>query len=179
MSIFLSFALMVLKGALTAIGSFFAEVYKLFGWGGIICVGLVITNLGTIGYYEGVPLARKIPYIGSLPWVGPIAVGHVQTRVNEAVAGARHGFAIEQQNAASKATADAETQSKLQAQKVSAVYQALLTDEQAKADQATKELTNEIANAADSRRAAGDPCGVLNAYGADLLRKHGFKIIKR
>lgn len=176
MSIFLSFALMVLKGALTAVGSFFAEVYKLFGWGGIICVGLVITEVGTVGYFNGVPLVRKVPFISSLPWVGPIAVGHVQARVNEAVAGARHGFAVEQENAAAKATADAETQSKLQAQKVAAVYKALLTDEQAKADQTSKEYTDALLRAARARKAAGLRCDPLDAGTAAILRKHGFKI---
>lgn len=176
MSIIFTFVLTALKGVLYVIGGFLVDIYKVFGVAGLACVGLIVTNLGTIGYFEGVPLVRKIPFIGSLPLVGDLAIGHVQARVNEAVAGARHGFAIEQQNAAAKATADAEAESKTQALIVAAGFKKLLTDAQSAENQTSKDYTDALQRAARARKAAGLRCDSLDPGMADVLRKHGFTI---
>jgi hypothetical protein len=176
MSIVFTFVLTALKGILYVIGGFLADVYKVFGVAGLVCVGLIITNIGTVGYFEGVPLIRKIPFIGSLPLVGDLAVGHVQARVNEAVAGARHGFAIEQQNAVAKAKADAEADSRKKALLSAAIFQSLLTDAQSTENQTSKDYTDALQRAARARKAAGLRCDPLDGATATVLRNHGFKI---
>lgn len=176
MSIVFTIVLTALKGIGYIIGGFLVDIYKVFGVAGLVCVGLIVTNIGTVGYFEGVPLARKIPFIGSLPLIGDLAVGHVQARVNEAVAGARHGFAIEQQNAAAKAQHDAEAESKTQALIVAAGFNKLLTDAQSTENQTSKDYTDALQRAARARKAAGLRCDALDDATATVLRKHGFKI---
>jgi hypothetical protein len=177
MSVIFTFVLVALKGALVAIGDFFAAVYKAFGTIGIVCVGLIITNVGTVTYYEGVPLIKNIWYIGDLPIVGRLAIGEVQRRVTVAVLSAQHAYAVAMEITARRATLDAEAKSQAEALVVTSGFKELLARSQKTEDLKTKELKDVLAKAADSRRAAGDPCGRIDAARVDLLRKHGFTIV--
>jgi hypothetical protein len=146
-----------------------------------------------IGFYfweEGAPFASylvipaSVPLVGGfgvgniIPLLGDLAIGHVQSRVNEAVAGARHGFAIEQENAAAKAQHDTEAENARKAAVVTAGFNILLSKTNAQKNQTSKDYTDAMQRAAKAAAAAGIKCDRLDAGRADVLRKHGFKIIE-
>ena len=45
-----------------------------------------------LGIYEGLPLVRDIPYIGSIPIIGELATGRVATESAKAATAARAGY---------------------------------------------------------------------------------------
>lgn len=69
--------------------------------------------LGMLGYYEGVPVLRNIPYIGVIPVIGELATGRVATESAQAATAARAGYVQLSEITALKAQLDRERQDTL------------------------------------------------------------------
>lgn len=145
--------------------------------------------IGFFFYEEGLPFASylvipaSVPLVGgfgvgNVPLLGNLAIGHVQARVNAAVLAAQHTYAIAQEAVAAKAQHDAEAESKTQALIVAAGLKKLLADAQNAENQTSKDYTDALQRAARARKAAGLRCDSLDPGMADVLRNHGFKVIK-
>lgn len=126
-------------------------------------------------FYEGVPVVSGIPYINVIPIVGDLAIGHVQVKVNTAVAAAQHGFAVQSEMAAIKAQAAAQAESQRQAAIVATEYAKRLAASQAEATQKDKELDDALAANERVRSAAGLSCPPDDGT-RKLLRQHGFQV---
>lgn len=151
-------------------------LFKAIGIRGYIMMGLLLALAAQHAFYEGMPVIRSIPFVGRIPGLGGIAIGRIQTRVNAAVSGAQHAYAIQAENAAKKAQADAEAESKRQATIVTDEYQKRLAASRKSEAQASKDLANEISENQKLRAAAGLGCAPLDDRTADLLRQHGFQV---
>jgi hypothetical protein len=66
-----------------------------------------------LGYYEGVPVLRNIPYIGVIPVIGELATGRVATESAQAATAARAGYVQLSEITALKAQLDRERQDTL------------------------------------------------------------------
>lgn len=62
--------------------------------------------LAMLGYYEGMPVLRDIPYIGSIPVIGELATGRVATESAKAATAARQGYVVEARATAAEAKAN-------------------------------------------------------------------------
>ena len=153
---------------LLLVGKLLKAISKAIGIRGYIILGLISAIGMQHVYYEGLPIIRSIPLIGKF------AAGHVQSAVDEAVAGAQHAYAIASENAAKKAKADAEAESMRQAQIVTDEYSRQLDVAQATDSQKDKDLKDALEQNAALRRVNGFRCDPDDAT-RKLLRDHGFR----
>lgn len=79
--------------------SFVFWVIKFFG-------PVAVTLVCTIGYYEGVPALRDIPYASKLPLVSWFIVGRVELERAKAAEAAREGYVQRAELTAAKAEAE-------------------------------------------------------------------------
>ncbi|MGV1867240.1 MULTISPECIES: hypothetical protein [unclassified Rhizobium] len=168
-----------MSAALLLVWQLTKAIAKTIGVKGYIILALVVALGAQHSYYEGLPLIRSIPFVGRLPWLGDVAIGKVQTRVNAAVDGARHAFAVEMEASVAKAKADAEAKSKQAAAIVADEYAKRLAASLAASTQKDKELDDALA-ANEKLLGCGASTGVKcpgpGASTVDLLRKHGFEV---
>jgi hypothetical protein len=151
-------------------------ISKAIGIKGYIILGLVAAIGAQHVYYEGLPLVRSLPFVDKIPAIGDIAIGRVQVRVNAAVAGARHTFAVEMEAKTAKAKADAEAKSRHDAAVVTDEFAKRLATSQATEAQTSEDLNHVLAANEALRQANGLKCPPLDDRTADILRKHGFKV---
>jgi hypothetical protein len=127
-------------------------------------------------FYEGVPIVKDIPYISYVPVLGNLGIGNVQTRVNAAVAGAQHGFAVQVENAALKARVEAEERDRRNAAVITDEFNKRLSAVTASDTQSSKDLDDALAENDKLRAAMGKSCTDLDDGTARLLQKHGFQV---
>jgi hypothetical protein len=164
---------------LDAAGAVFSDVWKRWGIAGILVIVLALLWGGTILHYEGIPMLRNVWLVDKIPWIGPIIEGKIHVKVDEAVAGAKHTFAIQSEmiTAAAKLTAEKEYDVKVAI--VAAGYKTLLTNSQAAEAKKTDDLNKEIAENAALRKKAGVPAPPsLDDGTAAILSRQGFRIHK-
>jgi hypothetical protein len=112
--------------------------------------GAVITAaISIIVFYEGVPVARKLPFVGHLPVIGWIIEGEVGRRLE--------GYVTLSENAAAEAKASKEQHDRLAAQQaLEEARRRAIAAEKLK-DDAHAELEKRIAE--DAADGADDGCG--------------------
>ncbi|MBB3144953.1 hypothetical protein FHS21_001354 [Phyllobacterium trifolii] len=122
--------------------------------------------LGMLGYYEGMPVLRDIPYIGVIPIVGELATGRVASESAKAAAAARAGYVELSEKTALQAQLAEERRSRLRASQ--------LYDEAQKRATAAAQA-NRIANEKldkDINKDTGSDGAVWGADDLDWLSNH-------
>ena len=171
--------LLFLEPFISANGAFFSDVWKRWGAAGILVIVLALLWGATILHYEGIPLLRNVWLIDKIPGIGPVIEGKIQVKIDEAVSGAKHAFAVESEmiTAAAKLTAENEYQQKVAV--VAAYYKTLLAKSQAAEAEATDDLNKAIAENDALRKKAGMPAPPpLDDGTAAILSRQGFRIHK-
>ncbi len=122
-----------------------------------IAIGILLTSL----YWTGVPILNDYPILKNIPFLGDIAVGHVQTVKDEAL----KGYVLESEKTTAEAKmAELERQRNASAQALEDARKRQAADEvaqQAKDAQTDKEIADyEQKLAAANRQCLADPSDV-------------------
>ena len=135
-------------------------------------VTITLTTAIVVVHYEGLPLIKGIPLIGKF------ASGVIAIRIEAAVTAAKETCAITAQNAAFKAKADVEAESRRQATIIQTEINKRVAAREAAAAQTEEDLDNEIAENNRLRTAAGkdSTCSPPDDATLDLLQRHGFQL---
>lgn len=171
--------LLLLEPFVDAIGAFFSDVWKRWGLAGILVIVLALLWGGTILHYEGIPLLRNVWLVDKIPGIGPIIEGKIQIKVDEAVSGAKHTFAVASEMITASAKLTAEKQYDQKVAIVASYYKTLLANSQAAEAEKTDDLNKALAENDALRKKSGVPAPPpLDDGTAAILSRQGFRIHK-
>ncbi len=122
-----------------------------------------------LGYYEGVPVLRDIPFVDQIPVVRELIAGRVPTERVRAADAARSGYVLEAEKKAAEARAAKMEKDRAAAQKVIDAYQVQLMNRQTLDALENEQHEQEIADCEKKLSAAGRACHVTDADRGFLL----------
>lgn len=133
---------------------------------------LVIVLLG-LGFYEGVPFLRDIPFADRIPVVRELVAGRVATERAKAAQEARAGYVVEQRATAAEALAK-ELQRQIQGQQIVIdAYQVQYKNQLAKDAERNAADEEAIRQRQAEQKAAGGPKpgDLFDEHDVDFMRK--------
>ncbi|MBZ9600774.1 hypothetical protein [Phyllobacterium chamaecytisi] len=126
-----------------------------------------------LGYYEGVPVLRDIPYIDHIPVARELIAGRVPTERAKAADAARSGYVLEAEKKTAEAKAAKMEKDRAAAQIVIDAYQVQLLNRQTLDALENEQHEQEIADYEKKLSAAGRTCHVTDADRSFLLNPSG------
>jgi hypothetical protein len=129
-----------------------------------VCIIIVL-----LGYYEGVPVLRDIPFADRIPVVRELITGRVATESAKAAAAARTGYVLEAEKTAAEAKSAKLERERKADQIVIDAYQAQLMNRLTLEALQNEQHEQEIADYEKKLSAAGRSCHVTDADRSFLL----------
>jgi hypothetical protein len=133
-----------------------------------LCIFLVM-----LGYYEGVPVLRDIPFANRIPVVRELIAGRVPLERAKAADAARSGYVLEAEKTAAEAKAAKIERDRAAAQIFIDAYQVQVMNRQTLDALENEQHEQEIADYEKKLSAAGRACHVTDADRSFLLNPSG------
>lgn len=130
----------------------------------------LVIVMAFLGFYEGVPFLRDIPFIDRVPVVRELVAGRVATESAKAAAAARAGYVLQVQAAAALALSNEYKRQMDVQQTVIDAYQIQYKNALAREAEQDADTEKAIALNNQKRTAAGRKCDPIDQSDIDFLR---------